>query len=77
MVMSATFEERFKTMHRLEGEPEQTIGELELERIKWPKAASLAPLPVYLAPAFFPLTVHRSLFFCAALSPVGSTSSMP
>ena len=37
MVMSATFEERFKTMHRLEGEPEQTIGELELERIKWPK----------------------------------------
>ena len=45
MVMSATFEERFKTMHRLEGELEQIIGELELERIKWPKAASLAPLP--------------------------------
>ena len=37
MVMSATFEERFKTMHRLEGELEQIIGELELERIKWPK----------------------------------------
>ena len=40
-------------MHRLEGELEQIIGELELERIKWLKAASLAPLPVYLAPAFF------------------------
>jgi hypothetical protein len=48
------FEEHFKTLQRLEGELTQIIGELEPDRIKWPNAASLAPLPAaYLAPAFF------------------------
>jgi hypothetical protein len=48
------FAGRFRKLQRLEAELKQIVGGLEPKRIKWPKAASLAPLPAaYLAPAFF------------------------